>query len=986
MSRLTSRKLGQRLRERNKQRALQFETFEERRLLAVYTPLPGAADGSAGSLRAAIQASNTNNEDDVIILGVGTYTISLGGAGDDLNGGGDFDILDTGNSVHFTGQGIGSTIISGNQVDRIFDIFSTVSVTLEDLTITGGRVTGSNDGGAIQSLGTLALIGVEVTGNTARDGGGLLLDHSAVITDSIISNNSGRNGGGIRSFAPLTLTNTVISGNTATSFGGGYNNDGAVNIFIRNTTFDDNSASVDGGGFINNGGRVHVLTDSTFSNNSAGGRGGGFQNSGGRFISVQNVTVSGNSAGIGGGIDNFGGMLDEVMNLTIVNNTATTGGGVQNEGGNVTVRNTIIANNSGNTGPDFNGKLIGRGYNLIENTAGVSFREDLTGNITGQEPDLGPLQDNGGLTETHELLVDSIGIDQGTAVGAPLADQRGELRPQGLTVDIGAFEAPPNGDFISPTATVVEIVADPRNVAVGTVSINFDEDVIGVNIADFGLTLGGNVVDISGLTVNAVSASSYNIDLSSVTTADGNYVLTLTAVGSGIEDLSGNLLLDNASDGWLMDATAPVADILDVSPDPTMTEVTSLTVNFSEQVLNLDLADFTLTAGGTSVDLLAGGATVTVIDTLNYAVNLNGLAAADGNYVLTLTANSGVADLVGNAVVGATVEAWTKDNVSPTGDIVDVSPDPRLTAVGVVQVLFDEDVVGVDLAAFTLLHDGAVLDLVGLGVTVNAVSGSEYEIDLTNVGGAEGAYALGLTGVVTDLGGNVLAGTPADNWDIDLTGPTPAIGGILPTLRNTQPSPRIVFDEPVTGFELADIVLRQDGDVVDLVAEGVTLVQLFGGYVLTLGGHNFGDGEFELNVDLTGVVDGLGNPVTVPNVSASWEIDATAPTADIIDVDPDPRAVAVDSVTITFDDDVTRVDLSDFVLDRDGTVLDLDLLGATLAEVSPSQYTLDLSAAGLTDIDGLYTLTLVAEGSRIEDLASNELVVDAVEVWRKDGG
>ena len=63
---------------------------------------------------------------------------------------------------------------------------------------------------------------------------------------------------------------------------------------------------------------------------------------------------------------------------------------------------------------------------------------------------LGPLQDNGGLTETYALGGGSVAItvipeaDRLDAEGEPLAtDQRGEPRPGGTTCDVGAFELQP---------------------------------------------------------------------------------------------------------------------------------------------------------------------------------------------------------------------------------------------------------------------------------------------------------------------------------------------------------------------------------------------------------------------------------------------------------------------------------------------------------------------------------------------------------------
>jgi hypothetical protein len=57
---------------------------------------------------------------------------------------------------------------------------------------------------------------------------------------------------------------------------------------------------------------------------------------------------------------------------------------------------------------------------------------------------LGPLQDNGGPTETHDLLPGSPAIDAGSMdCPPPATDQRGVARPQGAGCDIGAVEFVP---------------------------------------------------------------------------------------------------------------------------------------------------------------------------------------------------------------------------------------------------------------------------------------------------------------------------------------------------------------------------------------------------------------------------------------------------------------------------------------------------------------------------------------------------------------
>ena len=65
------------------------------------------------------------------------------------------------------------------------------------------------------------------------------------------------------------------------------------------------------------------------------------------------------------------------------------------------------------------------------------------GSLSDTNPQLGPLADNGGPTQTHALLPGSPAID-GVAFDAPndcpAADQRGVPRPQGAACDMGAVE------------------------------------------------------------------------------------------------------------------------------------------------------------------------------------------------------------------------------------------------------------------------------------------------------------------------------------------------------------------------------------------------------------------------------------------------------------------------------------------------------------------------------------------------------------------
>ncbi|HEY7448953.1 MAG TPA: choice-of-anchor Q domain-containing protein, partial [Vicinamibacterales bacterium] len=136
--------------------------------------------------------------------------------------------------------------------------------------------------------------------------------------------------------------------------------------------------------------------------------------------------------------------------------TADGGGVLQRAGAVVNFKNTIIAGNfdgGATSHPDCSGTLNSQGHNLVSNTAGCSF-DSGTGDLTGFPPELGPLTNYGGPTETHALLPLSPAIDAGNP-GMPgtggetcLADdQRRVARPldgngnSTAECDIGAYEA-----------------------------------------------------------------------------------------------------------------------------------------------------------------------------------------------------------------------------------------------------------------------------------------------------------------------------------------------------------------------------------------------------------------------------------------------------------------------------------------------------------------------------------------------------------------
>ena len=335
-------------------------------------------------------------------------------------------------------------------------------------------------------------------GGTGGSGGGIFNVGTLTLTNSTVSgNNADGDGGGIYNAngGTATLTNITVSGNNAGVDGGGVFNDGGGTMTLTNSTVSGNNAGDDAGGIINDHGSTATLTNITVTGNNGGDGGGGIRNAG--TLTLTNSTVSGNKTGVdGGGIYNFSGTVNS-FNSTITENRSDAdlngtgiGGGVHNAAaGTFIFHNTILAGNFETqrlgsvfvaTTGECDGTISSRRNNLMKSYDPGHCT--VSGNPLLADPILGPLQDNGGATQTHALLAGSPAIDAGnpngclSSTGAPLqTDQRGFPRSTdgngdgAANCDIGAFEA--NGQNIVPTVSVNEVTVAEGNS--GTVTATF---------------------------------------------------------------------------------------------------------------------------------------------------------------------------------------------------------------------------------------------------------------------------------------------------------------------------------------------------------------------------------------------------------------------------------------------------------------------------------------------------------------------------------
>ncbi|MGD0548680.1 MAG: Ig-like domain repeat protein [Terracidiphilus sp.] len=177
--------------------------------------------------------------------------------------------------THGSGATLANLVtVNGGGSSSDFSVFTVSSgvtgAAIANLTIANGHTT--NVGGGIDNLGTLAVTGSTVSGNSAARGGGIYNSGTLTATGSTVSGNSaGQNAGGIYNFdGTLTVTGSTVSGNSAgQNIGGIYNFSGTL-----------------------------TLTGSTVSGNSAGQVIGGIANSSGT-LTASNSIVAGNAASSG---------------------------------------------------------------------------------------------------------------------------------------------------------------------------------------------------------------------------------------------------------------------------------------------------------------------------------------------------------------------------------------------------------------------------------------------------------------------------------------------------------------------------------------------------------------------------------------------------------------------------------------------------------------------------------------------------------------
>jgi hypothetical protein len=260
------------------------------------------------------------------------------------------------------------TTIAGNDSNfRILMVTGSGKLTLQGLTITGGKTPGPG-GGIFNLEGTLVLNHSRVTGNTSAggmmSGGGGIASGTiatgpkgtAVVNFSEVDHNTSASAGGILNHGGTMIVNASrVDDNTAAGGGGGIasgtggmGGPGSSILMVKSSEVNGNAANggpMAGAGGIANGGTATIDDSGVEGNTAPGGSGGGILNHG--VMTINRTWVTGNTApadshgdqGNGGGIANLnlaavapgavkGGILTIAFSQISRNAASGAGGGI----------------------------------------------------------------------------------------------------------------------------------------------------------------------------------------------------------------------------------------------------------------------------------------------------------------------------------------------------------------------------------------------------------------------------------------------------------------------------------------------------------------------------------------------------------------------------------------------------------------------------------------------------------------------------------
>jgi autotransporter-associated beta strand protein len=406
------------------------------------------------------------------------------------------------------------------------------------------------------------------------------------------------------------------------------------------------------------------------------------------------------------------------------------------------------------------------------------------------------------------------------------------------------FAIPAGSQTITPLSPLPS-VNDPL-----TLSLDATQNVSIVTSSSAGWDNHSTVIKTGSGTLNLTESSGFG---GAVQVHGG--LLRLTGVGTpafpagtiAVVDQTGTLELAGS-------ASALTGGSVGVNVTNNSTAATGLLVSGSTQIVGgID---------GTGNLVINAGASLTANHINEGALVIGGTAGSPG--VVTIAAS----DANGDPPVGST---------GLTATIAAVSPNPRNTPVGSINITFSEPVFGFSLANLTLTENGGP-NLLSAAQTLTTSDNIHWTLsNLTNLTTSTGRYSLGLSpSGIHDAAGNLSTAASA-NFTVDTFPPTVFIAAV-PNPRTTPVDQiAITFSKPVFGFTLGNLQLTDNGGPDLIAGSGATLTSSDNVHwsLGNLTSLTTTVGSYTLTLSPTGIHDAATNALAA-GASTSFVVQAAA--------------------------------------------------------------------------------------------------------------
>ncbi len=580
-----------------------------------------------------------------------------------------------------------------------------------------------------------------------------------------------------------------LSINDVLSFGGfNSQNGGALNITggttsVSGTNFDKNTASQNGGAINISGGTLGI-EGGTFNGNEAAAGGGAINASGGT-VTAANTKLDSNIAQSGGAISASGSANVTLNNSTISNNIATnSGGGIYASGSSASValNNTGITGNFAAEGSAIynNGANISiTNSNITDNTGNSSIYNTGILNISTSEAGKTLTIDNKKTDNTQSIISNGQTINLNAVSGSNII-VKDDISGLSAKTDENVVNVN-NNTGAAGTVDIGKVSSSTVNISNGTANINGNVDSSNINAGGIQTTISGNVLNSSNVTTTAGATSiTGNVTGSKVNTSGGKSTIsgditnnsTISNSGSGTTELLGSIKGSNVD---VSGGTLTTAEGAGISEDSSLNisggkadikssvDSSDITVsNTGDADVSGAVTNSTLTTEGGTADY-TGTITNSTIETTGGTANFTNTVSDTGviisggqTNITSLTGDSTFAQENGTATINSIVNS-TATQSGGTLNLGNTITDTIITAAG---------------GTTNLGTTGGNIDFSGSTLTLGDGNGANGNANLVASALRGGKVTVNSGSVLNTANASTIASTVSGAGNINKTGNT----------------------------------------------------------------------------------------------------------------------------------------------------------------------------------------------------------------------